>query len=530
MDLGPDPADRDDIIQRYGRRLFVLAYHLTGDAPEAAELSHESLVRGLLAPDFPSSEKDAVVFLHRGLISLWRERMGQPGRGGALRVAGGTASAGAARAPREHAGLWRALSRLDPVSRAVLVLRVAEGLEYETIGKVLDMAPDIVYARLLQARGGLQDGERSIDHSLFETMNLFLDGRLPGDQRGDFEARLRTDAALRDRVEFHRGLTLELHEEAPALPRDYVSRLRERLDRAQETLALVDQAAQMAGWEPTAQTARPATPAPDAHRPPRWAAVLAGAVVVLIIGVALGSWAARRRPPEPGPGSVGAGTSAKPGATPDEATIEALRSLGYLAPAKEHAKRAPGKPGRTPAGASATPATTPKPAKNPVPGAPKPVAAPKKTPAPAASPAPSASPVPSAAPAPPAPAPSAPPAPERAATPAEPPADAPRQERIVAWRAIAVGRGPETGRDFQVIRTAQEWTALLGGPDAPPPIDFAGEMVVLLRPGLAVAAVQSSAEALLIECRREQPGPETAPAGQAVVMPISDLPIRLVVR
>ena len=579
MDLGPDPTDRDDIIQRYGRRLFVLAYHLTGDSAEAAELSQECLIRGLLAPDFPSGDREAGVFLHRGLISLWRERMEQPGRGAGLRIAGGAAGGGTTRAPREHAALWRALSRLDPVSRAVLVLRAAGGLEYETIGKVLDMAPDVVYARLLQARAGLREGDGALEASLFETMNLFLDGRLPGDQRGAFEMRMRTDAALRERVEFHRGLTLELHEEAPPLPREFAGKLRARLDLAQETLALVDQAAQAAGWEPPAQPARSAAPSPEGHRLSRWVAILAGAMGVLVIGVALGSWAARRRLSGPAPGAEPgqAGTSARPRTTPDEATIEALRSLGYLAPAKEQPRKAVGKPEKTPAGKTneaVTPARTPRPAASPAARAPKPPAAPKKSPAPAvpggsaaaphvsptaappsATPRPSARPSPSGAPAPapsaapeapapPAPAPTALPTPESAGTPPAPAAETPHQEPAVTWRVIPVGRAPETGREFQVFRTSQEWAAFFEGTGAPPPaVAFDGKMAVLLRSDLAgippsrlvVAAVRSTVEALLIECLRQQPGPDAAPAapataGQAVVMPISDLPIRVVVR
>src|SRR5213594_1211021 len=88
MDLGPDRADYDDLIQRHGRRLFVLAYHLTGDATRAEELSVECLVRSLLSSDFPSTDREAGVFLYRGLISLWRERADQPGGMPALRAAG----------------------------------------------------------------------------------------------------------------------------------------------------------------------------------------------------------------------------------------------------------------------------------------------------------------------------------------------------------------------------------------------------------------------------------------------------------
>ena len=131
-------------------------------------------------------------------------------------------------------------------------------------------------------------------------------------------------------------------------------------------------------------------------------------------------------------------------------------------------------------------------------------------------------------------------APEGAAAPGE----TPHHETSVTWRVISVDRAPEAGRDYKVIRTSQEWAALFEGTGAAPPeISFEGQMVVLLRFRLAgdpqgrlvVAAVRSTPEALLVECRSEQPGPGVLPAtpataGQAVIVPITDLPIRVVVR
>src|SRR6266699_1978276 len=330
MDLSPDPTESDEIIQRYGRRLYVLAYHLTGEGAEADELTTDVLMRAVLAPDLPASEGEAGVFLGRLLIGVWKERLqsGDKGRG----------PRAVTPESRGHESLWRALSRLDPVSRAVLVLRLAEGLEYETIGKVLDMAPDVVYARLLQARAGLREGDRLVNPALFETMNLYLDARLPVVQRGEFERRIQSDSSLREQVEFHRGLTLDLHEETPPLPRDFVARVHGRIERARETLALVDQAALSAGWEPAAATA------PPERR--RWPVVVAGSLaagVIAVLSVAL-LLALRRTPAASGPAPPGPAPSA-PSATPDQATIEALRSLGYLAPAKgRHRKKPTGKP------------------------------------------------------------------------------------------------------------------------------------------------------------------------------------------
>lgn len=489
MDLGPDPTDGDDIIQRHGRRLFVLAYHLTGDGAQADDLAQECLVRGLLAPDFPSIDREAGVFLNRALVSLWKERLAHPARATALRAVGGIAPAAPARAPGEHAALWRALSWLDPTSRAVLVLRLAGDLEYETIGRVLDMAPDVVYARLLQARAGLREGERTPDHALFETMNLYLDGRLPGDQRGEFERRLQSDSRLRERVEFHRGLTLELHEEAPPLSRDFARRIHDSLGRARETLALVDKLAQSAGWEHPALVAGLESLAGTASRPagrrlPWWPA--AAVVALVFVAAATAFWIAQRRPataPAPAAPEVSqSNLSGGPPATQDEATIEALRSLGYLAHARDL-------PAREPAARKTAPGAVARPSPRP------------------------------AAPSPPEPA-------------------------VVAWRAVPVGKVPELGRDHEVIRTAVEWAALFEGNGAPSPeVAFDREMVILLRHDLgsdppavlAVAAVVQTAEAIVVECRRE-PSPAGAEAagppagGQAIILPISDLPVRVVIR
>jgi len=512
MDPGAGPLDTDEIIQRYARRLYVLAYHLTGDGAEADDLTMDVLMRSALAPDFPATEQQAGVFLSRLLIGMWKERLQSGNRGVGPRPVTPQS--------RAHDALWRALSRLDPVSRAVLILRLAEGLEYETIGRVLEMAADVVYARLLQARAGLRGGGPQLSPALFETMNLYLDARLPNEQRNEFERRMQADTALQEQVEFHRGLTLELHEETPPLPRDFLSRIQGRIERARETLALVDEAALSAGWEPVSVE----TPS----RPRRWPIVVLGAAAAgLIVALSVALVIVVRRSSSV-PGSAPAGHSEQqpagaPAPTPDQATIEALRSLGYLAPGKERTpKNPPAKPARSPkaakssaGSAGSTPAATP---------------APAGTPAAAATPVPAGTPASAGTPA---------PAPSPAST---PPSPGP-EEPAAAWRVLRVERVPEPGLDHQVIGSRSAW-ALLFGEGAPVPgIDFEKEMGILLGYGptgdppsfLIVTSVQVSGEALVIGCRTEPAGSGSAPdggtpTGQVVVLPITDRPIRIAIR
>jgi len=126
-------------------------------------------------------------------------------------------------------------------------------------------------------------------------------------------------------------------------------------------------------------------------------------------------------------------------------------------------------------------------------------------------------------------------APAAAPSPA-PPADTPPREAEVAWRVIPITMEPGTETDPRVLRTAAEWAALFAGAGTPPPeVVFERDMVVLLPARLAIENVKISGEALLIACHREQVDPDAGPASAAgirlaVVVPISALPVRLVVK
>ncbi len=98
---------------------------------------------------------------------------------------------------------------------------------------------------------------------------------------------------------------------------------------------------------------------------------------------------------------------------------------------------------------------------------------------------------------------------------------------------VHVGRAPEKDGQHRVIRTAAEWAALLDGSGVTPPeVAFDREMVVLLPDVLDVASVQQTAEAIVVECRQGHAAEEPAAAasGLALILPISDQPVRIVIR
>lgn len=171
----PQCPDFDELVRRHGRRLYVLAFRLTGNRAEAEDLSQETLVRGYLAIGRFRGEADFYTYLYRALLNLWKNQIRSrrrwrfvPFSSGLKRERGEpeTAPELPDRSPgplerlvgREQGErLRRALLELDPGFRSVLVLRVAEGLEYEEIAAALGIRVGTVRSRLARARSRIRE-------------------------------------------------------------------------------------------------------------------------------------------------------------------------------------------------------------------------------------------------------------------------------------------------------------------------------------------------------------------------------------
>jgi RNA polymerase sigma-70 factor (ECF subfamily) len=174
--------DFEEIVQKHGRRLYILAFRLTGAREEAEDLSQETLVKGYLASARFEGRSDFYTYLYRTLINLWKNQIRRRRRwrmvplfggretesgerdrqdaGGApgARLADGSPGPHERLARREESEkLQRALGRLGAEFRAVLVLRVAEGLEYEEIAASLGIPVGTVRSRLARARRRIRE-------------------------------------------------------------------------------------------------------------------------------------------------------------------------------------------------------------------------------------------------------------------------------------------------------------------------------------------------------------------------------------
>jgi RNA polymerase sigma-70 factor, ECF subfamily len=173
---GMSPAAAfEEAIERHARRLYALAYRLTASRAEAEDLSQETLVRGCLAIKGFRGKADFYTYLYRVLLNLWKNQIRSRRRWRFLSLAPDPRrGAGddppppelADRSPGPHEALegrerserlHRALQALDPEFRAVLVLRVAEGLEYEEIAEVLGIRIGTVRSRLARARARIRE-------------------------------------------------------------------------------------------------------------------------------------------------------------------------------------------------------------------------------------------------------------------------------------------------------------------------------------------------------------------------------------
>ena len=149
------------LFDAHADRLYRLARRLTANAEDARDLVQDTFVRAATrANSIPAGDAREEAWLVRVLINLQRDRW----RRTAMRARHDAANAPA---PEANPGsdqesaliarstVWRALERLPPRRRAILVLHELEGLDARAIASLLHITPITVRWHLSRGRRDL---------------------------------------------------------------------------------------------------------------------------------------------------------------------------------------------------------------------------------------------------------------------------------------------------------------------------------------------------------------------------------------
>jgi RNA polymerase sigma-70 factor (ECF subfamily) len=161
-----DSAAFTAIVERYQRRVYRVAYGLVRSHEDADDLAQEAFVRAWQALDRFRVGEPLYPWLARIVTnlaySLFRRRKRRPETSIEPLVEAGM-QWGADDDPADHAAdreraahLIEAFEELSEDHRAILVLRVVDGLSYDEIARTLEIAPGTVMSRLSRARAELK--------------------------------------------------------------------------------------------------------------------------------------------------------------------------------------------------------------------------------------------------------------------------------------------------------------------------------------------------------------------------------------
>ena len=156
-------ANFHDIYQRYSSDVYHFALYLSGDAAHAEDLTSEAFLRlwTAPAPTHIATVKSYLFTIVRNLhIQNWRiEKREAP----LTESAAPQRSAEAALdAKAELTRVMAALSQLDPLDRAALLLRSEHQMAYEDIARLLEINTVSVRVKVHRARQKLMDARKGI--------------------------------------------------------------------------------------------------------------------------------------------------------------------------------------------------------------------------------------------------------------------------------------------------------------------------------------------------------------------------------
>ena len=159
------PPTWEDVVREHSPRVYRLAYRLTGNRPDAEDLTQEVFIRVFrsLSTYVPGTFEG---WLHRITTNLFLDQARRRGRirmeplGDAAGALPSSAEGGSPERGFEHANLdidvQAALDALSPGFRAAVVLCDIEGLSYEEIATTLGVSLGTVRSRIHRGRAQLR--------------------------------------------------------------------------------------------------------------------------------------------------------------------------------------------------------------------------------------------------------------------------------------------------------------------------------------------------------------------------------------
>jgi RNA polymerase sigma-70 factor (ECF subfamily) len=146
------------LFDAHHQRLYRLARRLSGCADDARDLVQETFLRAARTPaSIPEGVPHEEAWLVRVMINIardrWRrnavQRRAEPRQNA---EAGGHTATNPESAAVAHATVWRALERLAPRRRAILVMYELEGIAIPAISTLLGVAPVTIRWHLSRGR------------------------------------------------------------------------------------------------------------------------------------------------------------------------------------------------------------------------------------------------------------------------------------------------------------------------------------------------------------------------------------------
>lgn len=162
----------EELVRRYGDRLFNTVFRLLGNTEDAQDVVQEAFINAYQS--LHTFRRDSQFFTwlyriayntavshkrkHKGTVSIEASRNGESGVGiDPLDVSEHNQPGNAMQKAEEERGIQKALNQLSPEHKEVLVYKEIEELKYEEIAEILGVPVGTVRSRLHRARLELRE-------------------------------------------------------------------------------------------------------------------------------------------------------------------------------------------------------------------------------------------------------------------------------------------------------------------------------------------------------------------------------------